>query len=51
MHVVQRGGDVAHHGHEEEGHLEHRVLEKVQTADDAFIPVGIFHADKQGEDP
>lgn len=40
-HVVKRGGDVAHQGHEEEGHLEDGVLDEVDAFDYVGVPGGL----------
>jgi hypothetical protein len=51
LHVVECGSDVAHHGHEEEGHLKNRVFQEVQALDDTVIPGRVLHVDKKREGP
>jgi hypothetical protein len=51
LHQVQSGGDIAHHRHEEEGHLKDRVLKELQAIHDALIPGGVVHVDDKREDP
>ena len=51
LHVVEGGGDVTHHGHQEEGHLKDRVLQEVQALNDTVIPGRVLHVDKKREGP
>ena len=37
-HVIERGRDVTHQAHEEEGDLEHRVGDEVQAPDQLIVP-------------
>lgn len=37
-HVIERGRDVAHQAHEEEGDLQHRVCDEVQAPDQLIVP-------------
>ena len=38
-HIVHCGAEVAKEGHEEEGEVEHAVLDEVETMEDLIIPV------------
>jgi len=51
LHPIQRRRHISHHGHEEEGHLENCVLEKVEAADHAVIPCRMVHIDEQRCEP
>ena len=50
-HLIQRRGDVPHEGHQEEGNLEDRVLEKVQAINHRIVPLGVVHVHEEGENP
>lgn len=50
-HVVQRGGDVAHEAHEEEGDLQHRVGDEVQAPDQLIVPGHGVEVEDEGEEP
>jgi hypothetical protein len=50
-HSIQRGSNISHHRHKEEGHLEHGVLKEVQAIYDAFVPGGMVHIDEEGCEP
>ena len=38
LHVVQRGTDVSHETHKEEGQLQHRMLQELESFHDVFVP-------------
>lgn len=46
LHSVQGGRDVAHHGHEEERHLENSVLKEVKPVYYALVPGDVVHVHK-----
>lgn len=50
-HVIQRGRDVAHEAHEEEGHLQHRVRDEVQAPDQLIVPGDGVEIEDEGQEP
>jgi hypothetical protein len=49
-HVVEGRGDVAHEGHEEEGHLQDGVLDEVDAVDDVGVPCYLGEVDEEAEE-
>jgi hypothetical protein len=49
-HVVEGGRDVAHEGHEEEGHLQDGVLDEVDAVDDVGVPCHLGEVDEEAEE-
>jgi hypothetical protein len=49
-HVVESGCDVAHERHEEEGHLQDRVLDEVDAFDDILVPCRLREIREEAEE-
>lgn len=50
LQVVESGNNVAHEGHEKEGHLENIFADEIETFDDGIIPGdGVEGVDKRQE--
>lgn len=46
-HVVERRRDVAEHAHQEKGHLQHRVLNKIDAFKNFIVPIGALEISKE----
>ena len=51
LHVVQSRRNEAHERHEEEGDLQHRVLNEGEAIDQFIIPIGSFEIDEETKCP